>query len=133
MAYRFRLESMSATLRKLVNLKTLMLLTCMVAVASQHSTIAAGTKGDAARGQQVFQKNSCVMCHPGGENTMEPEHRIKGKAFQAKYSDDAVLESTIRKGFARDGMPSFPKSAINDGDMADLIAYVRSLSKTSTR
>lgn len=133
MAYRFRLGSMSAAFDKLVNRKTLLLLACMAVIASQHATVAAGTKGDAAKGQQVFQKNSCVLCHPGGENTMEPAHPIKGKAFQTKYSDDALLESTIRKGFARDGMPSFPKSVINDDDMADLIAYVRSLSKSSTR
>ena len=92
---------------------------------------AACAAGDAVKGQAVFTKNSCVMCHPGGENTMEPDHPIKGMAFLAKYKDDAVLESTIRRGFARDGMPSFSKTAINDPDMKDLIAYVRSLSKAA--
>jgi mono/diheme cytochrome c family protein len=133
MAYPFRLKSMSERLNRFGHRKIFLLAACLVAVASQHSSVAADTKGDPLKGQQIFQKNTCAMCHPGGENTMEPAHPIKGKAFQAKYSSDKVLEATIRQGFQREGMPSFSKSAINDSDMADLIAYVRSLSKATSK
>lgn len=88
----------------------------------------AAPSGDAAKGQVLFTKNSCVTCHAGGANTMDPDHPIKGAAFQQKYKDDQVLESTIRKGFPQYGMPSFTKTMINDHDMKDLIAYVRTLS-----
>ena len=135
MAYSSRLKSMSERLSRFRQ-RRVFLFTALVAVAtSLHTTVnAADTKkGDAAKGQLVFQKSTCVMCHPGGENTMEPAHPIKGKAFQAKYQDDKVLEATIRQGFQREGMPSFSKTAINDSDMADLIAYVRSLSKATTK
>jgi mono/diheme cytochrome c family protein len=84
--------------------------------------------GDPSRGQAVFTKNSCVTCHAGGDNTMEPNHPIKGAAFQQKYKDDAVLENTIRNGFPQYGMPSFTRAMINDRDMKDLIAYVRTFS-----
>jgi mono/diheme cytochrome c family protein len=59
---------------------------------------------------------------------MDPNHPIKGAAFQQKYKDDAVLENTIRNGFPQYGMPSFTKAMINDHDMKDLIAYVRTFS-----
>jgi mono/diheme cytochrome c family protein len=93
--------------------------------------VKAVTVGDAVKGKAVFTKNQCVACHLGGENTMDPAHPIKGAAFSQKYKDDQVLESTIRKGFPQEGMPSFTKALINDSDMKDLVAYVRSLSKSS--
>jgi mono/diheme cytochrome c family protein len=89
--------------------------------------------GDATKGQAVFTKNSCVTCHAGGDNTMDPNHPIKGAAFQQKYKDDAVLENTIRNGFPQYGMPSFTKAMINDRDMKDLIAYVRTFSATGKK
>ena len=94
---------------------------------------AAGGAGDAVKGKAVFTKNNCFLCHPGGDNTMDPAHPIKGAAFSQKYKDDSLLESTIRKGFAREGMPSFSKSAIDEQDMKNLIAFVRSLSTASSK
>jgi mono/diheme cytochrome c family protein len=93
----------------------------------------AAPAGDATKGQAVFTKNSCVTCHAGGDNTMDPNHPIKGAAFQQKYKDDAVLENTIRNGFPQYGMPSFTKSMINDRDMKDLIAYVRTFSASGKK
>jgi mono/diheme cytochrome c family protein len=87
--------------------------------------------GDASKGSVVFVKNNCSVCHPGGENTMEPGHPIKGKAFSQKYQDDLILENTIRKGFPEYGMPKFSKAQISDLEMKNLIAYVRSLSAVS--
>ncbi len=58
---------------------------------------------------------------------MDPSHPIKGAAFAAKYNRDELLEMTIRKGFPEIGMPGFNRASINDAQMKDLIAYVRSL------
>ena len=83
--------------------------------------------GSPNAGREIFERSNCAMCHPGGNNTMAPTHPIKGPDFAHKYAEDAVLESTIRKGFPDVGMPSFNKKQIDDREMKDLIAYVRSL------
>ena len=118
--------------------------TAVSAVASVASIVAAillcpahaapaAPAGDATKGQAVFTKNTCVTCHAGGDNTMDPNHPIKGAAFQQKYKDDAVLENTIRNGFPQYGMPSFTRTMINDRDMKDLIAYVRTFSASGKK
>jgi mono/diheme cytochrome c family protein len=82
------------------------------------------------RGEKVFKKSYCVGCHAGGNNAMMPDKPIKGKSFSDKYKDDALLESTIRKGFPDEGMPAFGKDQITESQMKDLILYIRSLSST---
>ena len=84
--------------------------------------------GDPEKGRVVFTKNNCFACHPGGDNTLDPGHPIKGQAFLTKYKEDAVLEKAVRNGFLQSGMPGFSKTAISDRQMKDLIAFVRSLS-----
>lgn len=83
--------------------------------------------GSSEAGLQIFERSNCAMCHPGGNNTMDPGHPIKGQEFASRYADDALLESTIRKGFPNVGMPAFSKKQIDDQEMKDLIAYVRTL------
>ncbi|MBI2811595.1 MAG: c-type cytochrome [Candidatus Melainabacteria bacterium] len=82
------------------------------------------------RGELVFKKAYCVGCHAGGNNAMMPDKPIKGAAFSQKYKDDAVLESTIRKGFPDEGMPAFDKEQIPESKMKDLILYIRSFTPT---
>jgi mono/diheme cytochrome c family protein len=83
--------------------------------------------GSVNAGREIFERFNCAMCHPAGNNTMDPGHPIKGPDFARKYADDAVLESTIRKGFPDVGMPSFSKKQIDEQEMKNLIAYVRTL------
>lgn len=83
--------------------------------------------GNAKRGEAVYQKSNCYICHPGGANTIDPGHPIKGAAFAQKYKDDRVLEETIRKGFKESGMPANDKTKITEAEMKDLIAYIRTL------
>ncbi|CAN5579737.1 hypothetical protein BH10CYA1_BH10CYA1_22450 [soil metagenome] len=82
------------------------------------------------RGEKVFKKSYCIGCHAGGNNAMMPDKPIKGKAFSAKYKDDALLESTIRKGYPDEGMPAFGKDQIPANKMKDLILYIRTLTPT---
>jgi cytochrome c6 len=88
---------------------------------------------DGQNGKRIFERASCIVCHAGGGNMMDPGHPIKGAAFAAKYSHDQVLEATIRKGFPEAGMPSQGLSQISAVDMKDLIAYVRSFTAPSGR
>jgi mono/diheme cytochrome c family protein len=82
-------------------------------------------------GREIFERSNCAMCHPGGNNTMDPGHPIKGPDFAHKYADDALLEATIRKGFPDVGMPTFSKKQIDEQEMKNLIAYVRGLTAPS--
>lgn len=123
------LTSRLASNRKSPALLGLVSLMTLTAAAVMFVPVQAETAGDATKGLAVFTKNNCAVCHPGGDNTMDPGHPIKGAAFTQKYKDDAMIEATVRKGFPQYGMPSFTKAMINERDMKDLIAYVRSLSK----
>jgi mono/diheme cytochrome c family protein len=76
-------------------------------------------------GKKVFERNMCVNCHTNGENTLSPSKPLKGEKFQKKYKDDKVLEQVIRTGFPAEGMQPQSKDSINDKEMKELIAYVR--------
>ena len=130
MVFPFRSKFIDASnSRSNLPLQTAFALCLVVSSVSLLSPANAVDAGDPVHGQILFSKNSCVVCHAGGENTMDPGHPIKGPAFQQKYKDDLVLENTIRKGFPQYGMPSFTKAMINERDMKDLISYVRTFSK----
>ena len=93
------------------------------APASQQSkpAPAAALSADASRGQALY-RTYCSGCH-AAEAKFGP---IQSSAeFQAKYADDKAIVAVIRNG--RAPMPSFPDQNLSDGDLADLIAYVRTL------
>jgi mono/diheme cytochrome c family protein len=76
---------------------------------------------DASRGQYIYRVY-CLGCHA-------PEARfgpIQSSAeFQTKYSSDSAIAEVIRNG--RAPMSSFPNQTLGDADLADLIAYLRTL------
>jgi mono/diheme cytochrome c family protein len=86
---------------------------------------------DAKKGQQVFENNTCIDCHVGGGNSVKPSKPIKGEAFAKKYKDDAKIEKVIREGIAGTTMLPTRKEQINDSDLKDLVAYIRSLTPAS--
>lgn len=88
------------------------------------SAVVSGTPEQ--RGERIFKKHYCVGCHADGNNALMPDKPIKGAAFAKKYSDDGLLDRTIRKGFPDEGMPTFPVSQISETQMKDLILYIRS-------
>lgn len=87
-----------------------------------HGTSAAAI----ARGERIFKQARCVGCHAGGDNSLMPDHPIKGKSFAARYRQDSTLERAIRKGFPESGMAGFDQSEISDSQMKDLILYIKS-------
>lgn len=88
----------------------------------------AGTvKGDAKRGTKIFSAMTCDICHLNGGNMQNPDRPLKGAGFQKRFPDDASLGQLIRKGISDKGMPAFGRDRMSDQDLADVIAYVRSL------
>ncbi len=82
---------------------------------------AAALSVDASRGQALY-RTYCMGCH-APEAKFGP---IQSSAeFQAKYADDKAIAAVIRNG--RAPMPSFPDHTLSDADLADLIAYMRTL------
>ncbi|MBX9669995.1 MAG: cytochrome c [Candidatus Obscuribacterales bacterium] len=84
-------------------------------------------QGDPKKGQNIFETLTCVDCHKGGGNSVHPSRPLKGESFLKRYPKDSKIEKLIRSGVAGASMPSFGTDVINEGDMKDLIAYIRSL------
>lgn len=78
------------------------------------------TGGDAARGAEAFALR-CASCH--GQDGLEAgAPRLAGRTFQDTYSD-AMIAHVVRSG-RDERMPAFK---LRDAELADLVAYVRSL------
>lgn len=90
------------------------------------------TKGDAKKGQEIFESLTCVDCHRGGGNLVHPSRPLKGESFAKRYPDDKKIEKLIRKGVPGASMPAFGKDVISEEQMKDLIAYLRSLTPATS-
>ena len=82
---------------------------------------------NAVRGKVIFKRMNCAVCHPGGENSVNPKAPIKGAGFKREFAADKSIEKVIRSGIAGTPMPAFNKTQIKDSEMQDLLAYIRSL------
>jgi len=80
-----------------------------------------------ADGQKVFQDMQCFTCHTNGANLIDPSKPIKGEGFLKKYPEDSQIVSIIRSGRAGTAMPAYDKQRLNDEQLSNLIAYIRSL------
>lgn len=78
--------------------------------------------GDAAAGQIAYEK-FCHACHPGGDKGLGPA--VRGPEFTRKYGSDEPLIRVIREGVGT--MPPFAPDRLSDKELADIIAYMRSL------
>ncbi|HSC78447.1 MAG TPA: c-type cytochrome [Candidatus Acidoferrales bacterium] len=87
----------------------------------------APAKGDSARGLKLFAQN-CAGCHGiGGRGGFAPE--LANATFQQAATDEFIA-TTIRHGRQGTAMPAFQRpgvSGLTDAELADLLAYVRSL------
>jgi mono/diheme cytochrome c family protein len=96
---------------------------------------ASAAAGDPKRGEPIYQRY-CSGCHGtdgrgGGKNFM-PHVGPLNKKGHTELLDDGYVASIITQGgpaFGKSGyMPSF-KGTLSPDDIADVIAYVRSLSR----
>lgn len=80
-----------------------------------------------SHGEQIFKKAGCFQCHQGGGNMIMPKKPLKGDQFAKDFPNDSMIVYVIRNGIKNSPMAAFSKERINDTDMKDLVAYIRSL------
>lgn len=76
--------------------------------------------GDANRGEELFASNGCGWCHANAGRTAGKGPQLAGTA-----RDDGFIKFRITHG-KEGAMPAFG-GALKDAQVADLIAYIRSL------
>jgi mono/diheme cytochrome c family protein len=76
--------------------------------------------GDAKRGEELFAANGCGWCHANAGRTAG-----KGPQLAGTSRDDSFIRFRITHG-KEGAMPAFG-NAFKDAQIADLIAYIRSL------
>jgi mono/diheme cytochrome c family protein len=87
-------------------------------LAGQADT--APAPGDAAKGKQYFEQAGCGWCHANGGRTPG-----KGPKLENTARSNSFIMFRIKHG-KEGAMPAFGKS-FNDAQIADIIAYIRSL------
>lgn len=90
-------------------------------IAPTATQAPATVPGDVARGQIVYLAK-CIGCHAAEAKVAQPHH---GEALMQKYKRDDALEQVIRTG--RHPMPQFAESYLGDQQLADVIAYLKTL------
>ncbi len=89
--------------------------------------------GDVARGQILFLRN-CAGCHgAAGVDGVAPE--LANPIF-LRAADDAFIAGTIRNGRPQTAMPAFQRPGsltLSDAEIADLVAFLRSLAPARTQ
>jgi len=89
--------------------------------------------GDASNGLSLFLRN-CAGCHGmNGRGGMAPE--IGNPVFQQAATDEFIIR-TVRNGRIGTAMPAFQRNdapAFSDQDIADVLAYLRTLGEPKDR
>ena len=109
------------------------ILAALAISAAVWSAPAGAAGGDSAKGRAVFEKH-CAVCHgPQGKGDgptgamLTPKPADLTGAGTAKKSD-ADLRTIIEKGKPPSAMIGW-KGQLSDGEIGDVLAYVRSLGK----
>jgi len=95
---------------------------------------------DPAHGERIFKLKGCVACHTtdgskfGGsdlEGTLrQPGHcarRRQGSHIDCRRGLPRALHSSPSQGSGEGFAPQMPKADLSDNDVADLVAYIKSL------
>ena len=99
---------------------------------------AAVAAGDAAKGKAAFQQY-CAGCHGAAGKSdgamsaaMNPKPKdLSDKTYNASMKDDYLVKLIKEGGQAVGKSPMMPKmgGTLKDGDVADVVAFIRSLAK----
>ncbi|MBA5861290.1 MAG: c-type cytochrome [Nitrospira sp. CR1.1] len=126
---------------------TLLLSTAASPAPADPGGTGPATKGDAARGQGLFNgKGICHYCHGidgviDKKPSLAPDTRaviakhaasapdLRNRASQ-KLKDNKARFRAIREGHPGSGM--FPDSTLNDQDISDIVAYLAALRQSAT-
>ncbi|MCZ7573578.1 MAG: cytochrome c [Ardenticatenaceae bacterium] len=76
---------------------------------------------DATRGEALY-RSKCYGCHVSEAN-VGPAHNSVD--FKVRYADEETIAVVVRAG--RQPMPAFTEQMLSDQELADVIAYIRSL------
>ena len=77
--------------------------------------------GTPERGEALY-RSKCFGCHVP-EARVGPSHASAD--FKVRYAEDETIMAVVRGG--RAPMPAFSDDMLSDQDLADIIAYVRTL------
>ena len=94
------------------------------AIIMSALAVGADKKGDAKKGQEVFENSACMGCH----NTDNDEKRgnapsLKGLFKKAGITDAKVIDKVNKGG---NGMPPYEEQ-LEPAQKTDLIAYLKTL------
>lgn len=106
----------------LASLLLLLLLLCYCGTARRGAPAFAPVtlaSEDAVQGQAVFD-TYCHKCHPGGEAGLGP-------AINNKPLPGFMIKFQVRNGVGV--MPAFKEAVISDGELNDMVAYLKALRK----
>lgn len=104
---------------------------CVVALAvtltAGSMAVVAASKGDAAKGKEVFQQ--CAVCHNADSDEKKMGPGLKGlfkkdKLVNGKKPTEANVRAKIDEG--GNGMPAY-KDMLSDPEKDDLVAYLKTL------
>jgi mono/diheme cytochrome c family protein len=114
---------------KLLSVRTIALLTGMLASTMIHAQELGPVNGDADSGAQLFYDHGCHGCHGYSgygrqdlNNTGSPWLTNEGlfRGFlRARANEAPILPST--------SMPNYPENSLSDAMVSDIYAYIRSL------
>jgi mono/diheme cytochrome c family protein len=86
--------------------------------------LGADKKGDAKKGQEVFENSACMGCH----NTDNDEKRGNAPSLKGLFKKDGITEAKvidkINKG--GNGMPPYEEQ-LEAAQKTDLVAYLKTL------
>ncbi|MDO8472335.1 MAG: c-type cytochrome [Dehalococcoidia bacterium] len=82
-------------------------------------------KGDADHGAKLYTSLGCAACHGAGGKGSAFAPALNTPAFASKFAADSDIVTIMRNG--KGMMPAFDSGRLTNGDMADLIAFMRSL------
>ncbi|MBI3177951.1 MAG: cytochrome c, partial [Chloroflexi bacterium] len=84
-------------------------------------TVSQSGFGDAERGEALY-RSKCYGCHAPEAKVGPAQNTVD---FKIQYADDETLAFVVRAG--RQPMPAFTEQMLNDQELADITAFVRSL------
>jgi cytochrome c2 len=94
----------------------------------QAAAPASAAKGDVTKGKEVFE-TYCEICHYAETTEKKIGPGMMGLYERGKFADGKKVDDQSMRRWIEEGgkdMPEF-KSQINSSQMADLIAFLRSL------
>ena len=95
-----------------------------IAVITAALAFSADKKGDAKKGQEVFENSACMGCH----NTDNDEKRGNAPALKGLFKKEGMTEAKVVEKVNKggNGMPPYEEQ-LEPAQKVDLVAYLKTL------